>query len=255
MKALFFDIDGTLVSFKTHDIPESTKRALKLLKEKGHKIFIATGRGKDGLFVLNGIDFDGYITLNGQYCFTKDEVIYENTIKKEELEILVKEIEKNPFPCVFTTDHGTFFNYRDERVDFINSITHNDDHPVGDVSDIVNDHVYQCGCYISEEEEKELLKKLKNCTSGRWHPIFVDISPVGGTKQKGIDQFLAYYGMDIKDTIGFGDGGNDRQMLEHVNTAVVMGNGNDELKAIADYVTDDVDHDGILKALQHLKLI
>lgn len=44
IKALFFDIDGTLVSFKTHQIPESTVEALTLAKEKGIKVFISTGR-------------------------------------------------------------------------------------------------------------------------------------------------------------------------------------------------------------------
>ena len=80
IKAIFFDIDGTLASFKTHQIPLQTFDALTKLQEKGIKLFIATGRGKDGLFVLNNFPFDGYITLNGQYCYTKDELIYENTI-------------------------------------------------------------------------------------------------------------------------------------------------------------------------------
>ena len=44
IKAVFFDIDGTLVSFKTHKLPDSTVRALDLLREKGIKVFIATGR-------------------------------------------------------------------------------------------------------------------------------------------------------------------------------------------------------------------
>ena len=65
IKAIFFDIDGTLASFKTHQIPLQTFVALKKLQEKGIKLFIATGRGKDGLFVLNDFPFDGYITLNG----------------------------------------------------------------------------------------------------------------------------------------------------------------------------------------------
>ena len=55
--------------------------------------------------------------------------------------------------------------------------------------------------------------------------------------------------------MAFGDGGNDIQMLEHVAIAIAMGNANDEVKNIADYVTDDVEHDGIMKALQHFQLI
>lgn len=89
VKAIFFDIDGTLVSFKNHQIPKSTFDALYKLKEKGIKLFIATGRGKDGLDVLNDFPFDGYITLNGQYCYTNNQIIYSNTIKKEDLQALL----------------------------------------------------------------------------------------------------------------------------------------------------------------------
>lgn len=255
IKAIFFDIDGTLVSFNTHEIPQSTFRALKQLKDHGIKIFIATGRGKDGLFVLKDFPFDGYITLNGQYCYNDHELIYENTIQQEDLQTLLNYLDKHPFPCGFTEENTKYFNMRDERVDYIHSITHNDDHPSGDCSQVIHHKVYQCMCFINEEEEKELLKHMPHCISARWHPIFCDISPIGGTKQNGIDQFLEYYGIDISETMAFGDGGNDIPMLQHVAISVAMGNANDDVKKIADYVTDDVDHDGIENALKHFQLI
>lgn len=255
VKAIFFDIDGTLVSFNTHKIPDSTFQTLRELKDNGIKLFIATGRGKDGLDVLGDFEFDGYITLNGQYCYTKDELIYENTIIKEDLEVLLKEIEVHPFPCGFTLEETKYFNYRDERVDAIHAITHNDDHPARDCSNVINEKVYQCMCFISEDEEKELMKKLSHCTSARWHPLFTDISPIGGTKQNGIDKFLKYYNIDLSETMAFGDGGNDKQMLSHVAISVAMGNANEDVKEIVDYVTDSVDEDGIRNAMKKYKLI
>ena len=99
VKAIFFDIDGTLVSFQTHQVPNSTFDALYQLKEKGIKLFIATGRGKDGLDVLNDFPFDGYITLNGQYCYNDQQLIYENTIQKEDLQALLDYLDKHPFHC------------------------------------------------------------------------------------------------------------------------------------------------------------
>lgn len=255
IKAIFFDIDGTLVSFKTHQIPESTIKALKQLKQNGIKIFVATGRDKDGLDIINSIDFDGYITLNGQYCFIGNNVIYENFISQKDLKSLMAYLQKKPFPCGFTEEHDKYYNYRDYRVDEIHEITHNDDQPVKDCSDVDNKQIYQCQCFISLQEEKELLKLMPDCISARWHPLFCDISPKGGTKQNGIDQFLKYYQINLEDTMAFGDGGNDIEMLKHVNLAIAMKNGNDEVKKIADYITDDVDNDGIFKALSHFKLI
>ena len=104
-------------------------------------------------------------------------------------------------------------------------------------------------------EEKELLKVMPHCISARWHPLFCDISPIGGTKQNGIDQFLKYYDIDLSETMAFGDGGNDIQMLEHVNISVAMGNAHDDVKKIAHYITDSVDDNGIVHALQHFNLI
>lgn len=255
IKAIFFDIDGTLVSFQSHQIPQSTFQVLHQLKEKGIKLFIATGRGKDGLDVLNDFPFDGYITLNGQYCYTKEQLIYENTIKKEDLQALLDHLKQRPFPCGFTEEDTKYFNMRDERVDEIHRITHNDDHPAGDCSQVIHHKVYQCMCFVDEQEEKEILNVMPHCISARWHPLFCDISPLGGTKQNGIDQFLKFYDIDLSETMAFGDGGNDIQMLQHVALSVAMGNANDEVKALADYVTETVDNEGILKAIQHFHLL
>ena len=254
-KALFFDIDGTLVSFKTHEIPESAKQALWDLHNKGIKLFIATGRGKDGLGVLEGLPFDGFITLNGQYCFTPKEVLFINTIKKEDISSLLDYIKDKNIPVGFTTDKGKYFNYRDERVDIIHSITHNDNHPAQDCSNVLNENVMQCMVFCSEDEEKELLKVMPHCHPARWHELFADIAPLGGSKQRGMDIFLKYFGISLEETMAFGDGGNDREMLEHAALAVAMGNANEPLKEIADYITDDVEHDGLYKAFKHYQLI
>lgn len=55
--------------------------------------------------------------------------------------------------------------------------------------------------------------------------------------------------------MAFGDGVNDIEMLEYVSIGVAMGNAREETKKVADYITDDVDNDGILKALEHFKLL
>ena len=129
IKAIFFDIDGTLLSHRTRTIPQSTQIALKRLRERGIYTFIATGRHISEMkdLPLDNLEFDGYITLNGQYCYTQDKIIYENTIQKEDLQALLDYLEKYPFPCGFTEEHTKYFNMRDERVDEIHRITHNDD--------------------------------------------------------------------------------------------------------------------------------
>ena len=70
IKAVFFDIDGTLVSFRTHDVPASAREAIARLRSRGIKVFIATGRLLRHTNVVRDIEFDGYITVNGSYCLT-----------------------------------------------------------------------------------------------------------------------------------------------------------------------------------------
>lgn len=255
IRAVFFDIDGTLVSFRTHRIPGSAMRALQILRKKGIRLFIATGRAKDGLDVLGNFPFDGYVTLNGQYCFAPDgTVLYENTICRQDLLILKKELSGYPFPCGFQTENRKIFSFRDERVDAVHAITHNDDQPAGDISRIEEEKVYQVMAFLSEDEENRIMKKLPHCTSARWHPLFCDISPAGGTKVKGMDLFASHFGFTMAETLAVGDGGNDLAMLRHAGAAAAMANGAEDLKAAADYIAPDADHDGILRCCMHYHL-
>ena len=90
--------------------------------------------------------------------------------------------------------------------------------------------------------------KMKNKKS--YHII-----PKDGGKGTGIKKVLAYYGIDINEAMAFGDGGNDVEMLEAVKYGIAMGNANDNLKQIADFITLDVDNDGIAYALKQYNVL
>lgn len=85
--AVFFDIDGTLLSHNSKKISFGVQQALKELQQKGIKVFAATGRHKIELeeLPLKEISFDGYITLNGQYCYDKDGLIYDLPINETDV--------------------------------------------------------------------------------------------------------------------------------------------------------------------------
>ena len=74
-------------------------------------------------------------------------------------------------------------------------------------------------------------------------------------KATGITHYVKYMGGDMKDTIAFGDGPNDTEMLSSVELSVAMGNSSDDLKALADVVTDDVREDGLKNAFRKLGII
>ncbi len=69
IKIAFFDIDGTLVGFKTHRVAASSWRAIELMRERGIKVVIASGRSMAEMHEELKGKFDAYVTMNGQLCF------------------------------------------------------------------------------------------------------------------------------------------------------------------------------------------
>lgn len=259
IKAVFFDVDGTLVSFKTHQVPQSTLKAIKDLQAKGIKVFVATGRHPSILSEGNNvheIEFDGFVTLNGQYCFTKEkEVIYENNICQEDIISLLEFMKENRFPCGFVEDRDTYINYIDDVVETLLKNVNVPLPPVEDVSRAKNGKVFQLNPYVNVEFEERLMKVLPNCEATRWSPAFIDVIPAGGGKHVAIQKIMEYYGYKKDEIMAFGDGGNDKTMLMTAGVGVAMGNANEDVKEIADYVTTSVDEDGILNALRHFNII
>lgn len=66
----------------------------------------------------------------------------------------------------------------------------------------------------------------------------------------GLSAIIARHGIKIEETMAFGDGGNDMSIIKKSGIGVAMGNANEPLKDVADYITDSVDEDGIYKALK-----
>lgn len=258
VKAIFFDIDGTLVSFKTHTIPQSTIEALALLREKGIKVFIATGRPYLAIDNLGGLEFDGFITLNGGYCMTaQKEVIYKNSIAAEDIESLVAYMTNGtPFPCMTVTEDEIFANYIDDNVEEILKLIEFIKPPIRDIREILGKEVFQFISFFNSDQEKWMMEHVfQNCDSTRWNPLFTDVVAKGNSKQVGMDKVLGHYGIRLSESMAFGDGGNDIPMLEHAPISVAMGNAADDVKQSASYVTDSVDENGVWNALKHFDVI
>ena len=115
--------------------------------------------------------------------------------------------------------------------------------------------IYQILAFIPEHQKQVLSEFLDYCVIKSWYDTGVDIIPIDGGKSVGIKKYIDTLGIDISETMAFGDAENDIDMLQTVGIGVAMGNGKPEVKEIADYVTDDIDEDGIEKALIHFGLI
>lgn len=256
IKAIFFDVDGTLLSHKTKQVPLSTKRCLARLKEKGIKVFVSTGRHLVGLKKLpvNEIEFDGYITLNGQLVLDGNKkLLYSAPFSKSITTELVNIFRKQEIPLILVEKEHSYINIVNNLVEQVQA---NISSAVPPILPYDNLPIYQATIFLKREEESEIEYKLpKGCKLARWSDGGVDIISENGGKVEGIKKILEYYNIAPNEIMTFGDAENDIDMIQFAEIGVAMGNGVDGVKTVADYVTSSVDDDGIEKALEYYSII
>lgn len=257
IKAIFFDIDGTLLSHKTNSVPASTVRALALLREKGILTFIATGRNYRELpkiAPLRGLVFDGVVALNGQYCRNDREVICRNPIDRADIAALIRFLEAHPHPALFVEESQMYINFHNDHVARVQAAIHSDMPELGDLDRGYTEPIYQVILYM-KESTLDQLPHMPNIKLTFWNMGGADLIPASGGKAAGIARVLEHYGIDRSEAMAFGDGHNDVDMFSAVGIAVAMGNACKAAKEAAHHITDCVDEDGILNALKHFGVL
>ena len=250
IKAIFFDIDGTLVSFKTHRIPASTLDALERLREKGIKLFIATGRPKSIVNNLGDFNFDGYVTLNGGVCIVDGKTIFSRSLPQDDTDMLIEQSRGGErFPCIYVLDDAMALTGGDAVVDNVMRMLDLKMPQKVTTEAIRGKRAYQVLAFFSPEEETEIMRLMPGSVTTRWNDAFTDIIPAGSSKSVGMEKILGLFGIKREECMAFGDGGNDIEMLRYAGCGIAMGGSSLEVQAAADYITDNVDNDGILKAL------
>lgn len=255
IKALFFDIDGTLVSIRTHRIPDSTIQAVRKAREMGVKVFIATGRPLPFINNLEGFEYDGLMCTNGAYCIDGEgREIHSNAVCREDVQRLIEYQRHHPMPVTFAGKDMAFMVGTEGGMDSAREIHEMLDIQLPKMLPIetaLDMDVMQIIAFFGPDDEPRIMTDvLCNCSAKRWHPLFTDCVAKGTNKATGMDAMLSHYGISLSETMAFGDGGNDIEMLRHAAIGVAMGNATDDVKAAADFVTSSVDEDGIALALQ-----
>lgn len=248
-KIVFFDIDGTLIN-EHKEIPADTIKAIAELKATGVEPVIATGRAPYFIKPLaEQLGIESFVCLNGAYVVYKGTPLYKREIAKSSLEALVTLAGQHKHGLVFEGEHHFFADTEDHPfiIDSVNSLKV--DQPGYNPEYWKTDSIYQVFLHCESPDEhlyENLLSELKLI---RWHPQAIDVLPAGGSKAQGIEALLAELGLTAADAVAFGDGLNDKEMLEVVGFGVAMGNSHPELLPFADYVTTHVDEYGIRNGL------
>lgn len=255
MKAVFFDVDGTLISHTQNAVPESTGLALKQLSERGIQRVIATGRHMLELSRLpvNAFCFDAYITLNGQLCLDgQGNTIFENPITGVCEEGIIRMFKEKSVPVMLVEKERMYINFVNPHVKTAQAAISS---PIPDVGVYTGNKIYQAIAYLERGMEEAAAGLMRGCKVTRWNDFAVDIIASSGGKRTGIQEYLRRSGIQREETMAFGDGENDIEMLQYVQTGIAMGNAGDKVRETADYVTSSVDNNGIWEALAALGVI
>ena len=258
-KVLFFDIDNTILT-RNNEIPESTFRAFEKLHENGHLVFINTGRSRAYVQdpTLLSLGFDGFITGCGTMIEYKGEIIKDNRLDIDLVEQTVNTLRKYKIRPIL---EGKEYLYFDESEFGSDPYGMKLKRELGKRRLTIENEwrkweIYKYACDTTGADREPCFKELEEYYDFMIHnERVVEIVPKGCHKGVGILDVCNYLGIDVKDTIAFGDSANDIGMLETAGYAVVVGNGSDVAKAHADYVTTDLLDDGIYNACRYLKLI
>ena len=196
IKAAFFDIDGTLLSFKTHRIPASAQQVLDSFHEQGIACVIATGRPTyqipDWLFDLG---WDAYITLSGQHCFDAEGVYRSCPIDPDDVAVIVDQVAQGRYDSLCMQGENSFVNRLSERVVTAGSnagIVYHEE-PFEHAFDAP---VYQFCAFVDPADEHIVTDAVSHSLTTRWCDLFCDIIPANGGKDLGVAATLERLGID-----------------------------------------------------------
>lgn len=251
-RIIFFDIDGTLLSPDTHRIPDSAKQALADAKAQGVLLFIASGRHINFVKAdpwLGSFAFDGYVTLNGGYCIVgDDQVIHHTPIERADMQAALDYIAANHATCVFCERDRLYIGpdmQRDHEGINSNGPT------TEDLARVQHNDIYQLS-FLGLHHREGMEAVMPSATTTSWAGDGFDVIAKATNKLAGVKQVVAHYGLSLTDAAAIGDGENDMEMLQGVGWGIAMGNASDEVKAVASYITDDIEADGLSKAMAYL---
>lgn len=278
-KIIFFDADGTIQN--TKGISSLTKEAFKMLRANNHILVLSTGRALPSIDgYLGEMNFENIICSGGNCVVINNEIVYENIISKENQKELCDYFERNNILYnMETKDHiwikkenkdkyislfddsipnkevvsAEEYNKAIQRVKRISNRTWEIDDPMK--LDIYKIHYYNSP--ISNEQIEKDLKGEFHIVSLSLNKGFAggEISEKGITKKTGMDIILNYFNVKKENIYAIGDDYNDIEMLEYATTGIAMGQAPKAVKQSADYITEDLEHDGFYHAMKHFKLI
>ena len=273
MKALFFDVDGTLIDEVKHEIPASTLEALRRTREKGNKVFINSGRTAGMLKrIMEMVEVDGFLCGCGTELIYEGESIYYKKLSpamKQRIKdasdrygVLVHLEGQHGWHCQpsekLLREHPRYQALYENLAGFIGMEGGNDPTPYDGEYEISKfcietDDGAESGHPSDMEGFREAFGD-EFIIIDRGHGFYENV-PIGHGKGAAVDRILDYLHLTRADAYGFGDSSNDEEMFRAVGHPVAMGQHDQVLEAYHPFITKRVEEDGIFYAMEQLGLL
>ena len=249
---IFLDIDGTLLA---HDgVPARTKAAIDQALQRGHLVFINTGRSKGNVpfAALGGVHLTGIVAGLGSYIEMEGQVLFSHAMTREEIACAMQIADEVEIGLVLEGEQ-TLLNYRSEYVHpqwgqtrpAVTSVEDMEEHyPELRISKIS----------FTKPLTPKAVEKLSSCVSVISHPTYAEVSSKGLSKATAMDFLKDRFGIADDHVIAMGDSLNDIEMLRAAGIAVVMGDGHPDVLPLADFVSIAAHEGGVGQAIEELVL-
>lgn len=258
-KALFFDIDGTLLS-ADHKVPKTASLAISMARKSGCLVFINSGRC---MGMLKG--FDKKIELDGILAGCGTEIVIDGEIKENFIipedirQRLIKADRKYNVDIILEGPDGNHYREGESRFPVVNEIRAMTE-AIGAVSHKPYESQYEISKFCLQADGASDMTGLGSEFSSDFDIIdrgegFFECVPLGYSKGSALIKTLEYTGIDPENAFCFGDSSNDLSMFQSCLHAIAMKDHSPELYPYTEYVTDSPENDGIMKALKRFGII
>lgn len=259
IKAVFFDIDGTLIDIATHRIPDSTIKALHELRKRGYRIGIASGRDIKNINEIDDLDtslFDGFVASNGMGIFDQNQAVVSfHHFQNEDVERMITYANTHQMTLVFETMEDIYcVNKLNEYVDIANEYYHEITPPHKAWK---QEPIIKISCFQKQHYDFSELLQLVNIAILPSPTTTYDFNLPHVSKLSGIHELMKHWRLPCSEFMCFGDHDNDLEMIQGAKLGIAVKDplGSLHLQRIADDVCASAGEDGIYHCLKKYKLI
>lgn len=258
-KAIFFDIDGTLLDSINgkHKISKSVCEAIYSLQAQGNYVFIATGRPY--AFVsdyIKNFGFNGFILANGAQIILNEKTIFEGKMAPAVIKELLEEFDQHKIQYILESNPDTYLKQEfEEFASFYEKFNILPNPRIHREYDLEELDILKIEVLCTKEETISTCKELLSR-----HPEYDYFSSITSnifelyqkkyTKGSAILRLLEHLHIPVEQSFAFGDGTNDIEMLQIAGCGIAMGNASDYVKSFADEVTDTIQEDGVAAGIK-----